>query len=207
MNRNDPYEFAYDLVYDVVYKIDGRDRLVYFNDAWNRFARLNQAGHLAEASILHSSLWDFVVDRETRLIYEMLFDKVREQAHGLTFSYRCDTPTQRRFMRMELLPQDGQSILLLSRVISAEERDYTPLLDPAMVRSKEYLTICSWCKRVELPAGGWVEVETAVEQLNLFGAPMLPQLSHGICADCVQGFRQGDRVSRVNGRARAGVGD
>jgi hypothetical protein len=198
MIHNDPFEVAYTLVYDIVYKIDDIDRLVFVNDAWMRFAHLNQAPHLASPEILHTSLWDFIVDRETRLIYSMLFAKVREQAQRLIFSYRCDTPTQRRSMRMELQPQESNHILLLSSVMHEEERTYMPLLDPAMVRATEFVTICSWCKRVELPSGLWVEVEAAVDELTLFDAPILPQLSHGICADCLHGFRNGNRVNHLD---------
>jgi hypothetical protein len=41
----------------------------------------------------------------------------------------------------------------------------------------------------------WVEVEVAVEQLRLFGEIILPQLSHGICADCLKDF-----MKQIDGR-------
>jgi hypothetical protein len=40
------------------------------------------------------------------------------------------------------------------------------------------------CKKVELSENTWVEVEAAVISLKLFERNKLPQISHGLCADC-----------------------
>jgi hypothetical protein len=41
----------------------------------------------------------------------------------------------------------------------------------------------------------WVEVEVALEQFRFFGEIILPQLSHGICADFLKDF-----MKQIDGR-------
>ena len=48
-----------------------------------------------------------------------------------------------------------------------------------------YLTICSWCKRVDVGDDKWAEVEDAVRDLELFNGTLLPTLTHGMCLDCL----------------------
>jgi hypothetical protein len=59
--------------------------------------------------------------------------------------------------------------------------------EAANLRAQELLTLCSWCKKVRLPEGNWVEVETAALRLEFFLGDA-PQLSHGICPPCKVGL-------------------
>ena len=181
---------------DIIYELDAADCLVEVNDAWDVFGAANYANDFLESLVLRRSIWDFIVDRETRLIYEMMFQKVREQGSVVTFPFRCDAPNRRRFMQMELSPLGNKHIRIVSRVLHEEERTYVALLDPTQVRSNDFITICSWCKKIELPSGAWAEVEEALVTLDLFADPLLPQLSHGICPACMHSF-SGWRLEKV----------
>lgn len=55
-------------------------------------------------------------------------------------------------------------------------------------RTDAMLIMCGWCKKVALPDDRWVEVEEAVKVLQLFDAPRLPRISHGICRECLDAF-------------------
>jgi hypothetical protein len=72
-----------------------------------------------------------------------------------------------------------------------ETREPVALLDSGLAeRSGDVLMVCSWCKAVE--AGHvWVEVEQAVERLDLFAPEALPPISHGICPDCSERMTRG----------------
>jgi hypothetical protein len=45
--------------------------------------------------------------------------------------------------------------------------------------------MCGWCKRVAI-GDAWMEVEDAVSELRLFERKVLPDISHGICPDCLE---------------------
>jgi len=40
------------------------------------------------------------------------------------------------------------------------------------------------CKRIALSGNEWVEVEVAVQELELFQKSVMPGFTHGVCQDC-----------------------
>jgi hypothetical protein len=167
-----------------VYRIDARDVITFVSPEWVEFARANHARHLTPQSTIGASLWHFIAGEETRDLYRLLLQKVRSAQKALTLPFRCDSPTCRRFMQLglALLPDDGIEISCV--VLRIEDRERVALLDPARRHSDQWLTICSWCKRVLVPACGWLEIEDAVARLDLFGSLELPNLTGGVCPDC-----------------------
>ena len=167
----------------IVYQIDSRDRLIAVDDAWRQFAEENQASDLAGDGILGRSLWDLITDNETRHLFSPILTKVREKGKSLTLHLRCDAPDTRRYLRLTLEPLPEQGVEFTSETIRTEKRTRVPLLDTNGVKTRDFLNICGWCKRVAVP-GGWTEVEFAVALFGLFDESPLPQLSHDICPDC-----------------------
>jgi hypothetical protein len=49
--------------------------------------------------------------------------------------------------------------------------------------------MCGWCKRVYADAK-WVEIEEAIERLDLFGISKPPDTTHGICPSCKESVSQ-----------------
>jgi hypothetical protein len=45
--------------------------------------------------------------------------------------------------------------------------------------------MCAWCKRVDTD-GCWLELDQAIARQRLFEAQLLPEISHGICEDCMK---------------------
>jgi len=165
------------------YTLDAEDRITGVSSEWVAFACENQAADLTLEHVVGQPLLEFISDEETRLIYQVLLSKVRTTGHSLRVKFRCDSPALRRFMELEIAPLDEGALCLGGRLLKAEPREAVPLLDTNQPRSDEILTICGWCKRVHLPEA-WVEVEEAVERMQLFEQPRLPRLSHGICPAC-----------------------
>ena len=44
--------------------------------------------------------------------------------------------------------------------------------------------MCSLCKRIKAYETRWLELEEAIETLNLFDTAELPELVYGICDGC-----------------------
>ncbi len=134
-------------------------------------------------------LHGFITDMETRHIYDLLLHRVRKTGDAVVVTFRCDAPALRRFMELRVAPWSDGGVELDCRLVRREPREAVALLDPTHDRSSEFLTICSWCKRVRVGAA-WVEVEEAVERLALFHADRLPQLTHGMCPGCMERVRR-----------------
>lgn len=171
----DPREF--------VHRIDHEGRIRYVNEAWLAFAAENGWTTFA-SQVIGSQLIQQIADPETRHVYQLLIDRAWDGGRQAYFRYRCDSPNCRRFMEMRINRSAPDQVEFRSRVLHMEMRDPVGLLDPGLVRrSTEVLKVCSWCKSVWANTS-WVEVEQAVDRLGLLSAPVLPQISHGICPTC-----------------------
>lgn len=179
------------------YRLDRDDRIAWMDDAWVAFAERNRAPELANPMIRGQPLWDFVAGIETRHLYELLFASVRRSGRVVELPFRCDSPDLRRFMKLAVEALPGGELELRATLLREEQRSPAFLLDVDQPRGPETLSICSFCKRIPVAGGAWVEVEEAVEVLNLFANAALPRLSHGVCPDCRK--RIGDLVGLDRG--------
>jgi hypothetical protein len=171
-----------------IHTVDQNDLILDVNDNWLRFAQENEAPHLTRQAVVGRSLWDFIAGPETPHIYQLLMRQVRQGQQRVVFTYRCDSPTLRRYMQMEIVPASRQALEFRNYLLREERRDRVRLLEPTTERNYELLHMCSWCNRVRCDET-WLSVEEAVNYLGLFGAPELPQITHGICPDCVLNFK------------------
>ena len=172
----DPREF--------VHRVDTDGRITFVNDAWLAFAAEND-WNTSASEVLNSALMKYISDPETRHIYDLLMERVREDGYQVRFNYRCDSPDCRRFMEMRIHHDRVlDQVEYCSRVLNLEERDPVALFDSGPAEySENVVTVCSWCKSVKVDHI-WVEIEQAVKRLGLFAAQVLPQISHGICPAC-----------------------
>lgn len=165
------------------YAIDDRDRLIRVDDGFYRFAAEN--GWDGAGDSLGRSLWDFVAGHEVKTLQRLLLRRVREGARDIELPFRCDGPEVRREMDIRIAADPTGRVVLFSAQIRAEEpwEEPQPLLDPAVPREDDFLSMCAWCDRF-LVEGKWVEVEEAAERLELFRRSRMPELDHGICPQC-----------------------
>lgn len=173
---------------EFIYRIDGHDHIVFANQHWFDFARENGAMTLEPDSVIGTSIWEFISNDESRHVFEILLKQVREAGRTVTVPFRCDSPECRRFMHLQISRKAKQEVEFRGRILREERREMVHLLDPTIKRSDELLVMCGWCKKVKLPDGSWEEVEAVVKAMNLFDAPRLPRISHGICQPCASAF-------------------
>lgn len=167
------------------YAIDRNDVVVSLSENWQAFADENLGGDACSPrNIIGSSLWRHIGEWETKQLYQIILEKVRERKRRATFPFRCDSPDKRRFLNLSVIPMEANSIHFESRIIKTESRIPVELLDSAIRRSDDFLRICSMCKRIAVSATEWVDVEVAVQKLGLFQKAVMPQFTHGVCQSC-----------------------
>ena len=167
------------------YKIDAADRLESVDPEWESFAAENEADRLTSDTVSGVSIWDYISGYEVKHLYEMMFDAVRRQQKEVHVPFRCDSPDCRRFMELTIEPQESGSLALTGSLLREEPRPRSDLLAATNRDPDRFLTICSWCKRVDVGNDVWVEVEDAVRELSLFNGALVPTLTHGMCLDCL----------------------
>lgn len=169
---------------DIRYRVNDRDEIVFVNEAWNGFAERNTGAHLVSDRVLGQSLWSFVTDRTTRLLYRDVLARVRS-GRSVQFTFRCDSPECRRRLEMTVSREPDGLIEFHIRTLAEEPRPPQALLDPDQTRTETMLRVCGWCKKVKAN-DRWLEVEEAVSALALFDQPRLPAVTHGICEACFE---------------------
>ena len=172
-----------------IWIIDDADKIVHVNDDWLAFAGENTAPQLTASLVLNQPIWRFIQGQETIYIYKQIFGRVRAGKSPVKFPFRCDSPDCRRFMEMKLSLLAGGAIQFIAQILRQEWRQPLDILDASRDISEEFLKICSWCKKVNIPGRGWGEIEAAIEALDLFGNHSMPRMTHTICDSCYDAIR------------------
>ena len=86
-------------------------------------------------------------------------------------------------MTLSIKPQNN-NLNFRSSLIREEQQPGVAIFSSTEHDREMFLSICSWCKRIQLSDDTWAEVEIAIRNLNLFQSDLLPGLTHGICPDC-----------------------
>lgn len=168
---------------DVVYHIDDKDEIVFVNFEYDEFALANDGVRAASAAVLGRPLWDFVVDATTQHIYRRAVHRVRD-GRSVEFTFRCDSPARRRLMQMRMNPEDDGTVRFIVRTVATEDRPPQRLFLPDAERTAQVLVICGWCKKIRV-GERWDEVDSALASLRTFEQAPVPELSHGICEECL----------------------
>ena len=168
-----------------IHRIDKNEIIVSVSDNWLSFAEENfGANSCNPENVVGSSLWDFIHDPETVHLYEIILKKVRGHQRAATFPFRCDSPEERRFLILSVVPMMDDAIEFISSVSRTEARESIELLKSDIERSDEFVRICSMCKKIAISDEEWIEIEIAMQELKLFEKDVLPNLTHGVCHSC-----------------------
>ncbi|MGE0310194.1 MAG: hypothetical protein AB7P21_01045 [Lautropia sp.] len=180
---------------ELSYRLDAGDRLQAVSGNWEASARQGGATTLAGDAVLGRSLWEFVRDATLRDIYGRLFVIVRSRGEPLSFDYRCDTPTERRLMRMTLTPLGNANIEIANAQVWADPRP--PVRQQNVFRGSATVRCCSLCNHFEIE-GQWVDVCDAVSAGMLGRVERSIRVAFAVCAPCRA------RVESMLGRLEAG---
>jgi hypothetical protein len=151
------------------------------------YSRKQQSGDPAPQTnndLFGNSVWGIIAGKELQLLYEMMFSSVRSSKKEIVVPYRCDFPIMQRFMELRIIAVRDDTLFVLNFLNAEEDTAYTALLDQVERDPNDSLSICSWCKKVELEHE-WVEIQVAIHDLGLFASSQLQELTHGVCPNCV----------------------
>ncbi len=154
------------------------------NEAWDRFARANDAPGLLLPGPVGKPIDSFIGGDSTSYLFGLLYAAVRRSGKAVRVPIRCDAPSLRRFLEVSIEPRRPSGFRIHSRLLRSEPREPVALLDSNQPRDERLVRMCSFCKCVETPAG-WLEVEAAMKALKLFERERLPAITHGVCAPCL----------------------
>jgi len=171
------------------YTIDLDGRILWTGEGWDEFARANSSDGLCESRVHGKSIYDYMQGTTVKEIYRRIFARVRVEQNGVVIPFRCDSPSERRFLELHVSPPESGAFRLSVFQARLEPREFCPLLDPESKKDKHrFVTVCSWCKKIQIDTNLWVEVEEATGRFQLFYSALIPQMTHTICSDCLSLF-------------------
>jgi hypothetical protein len=166
------------------YELDADDRLVAVGGEWDAFAQENGAPGAVRAQVTGRSFFAFVAGMETAHLLRRILQAVRAGTRTIEVPFRCDGPGVQRFMNFRGEPLRGGGVRVTTRLLRELPLDAAP---PAGAPDPDaMIAMCSWCNRIRVHEGAWLEVAEAAAHLGLFLAPAPPAITHGLCGACLE---------------------
>jgi hypothetical protein len=169
---------------DLCYTIDEYDRITSVTGPWDDFALHNSKGSHAErlnsALIIGKPFLEFIHDDATRMLMNSIVSSVRILGKNRQVDYRCDSSTEKRYMRMRVSIAGDRAVKLCHEMLRSE-----PLSPPFATRSvtaeQTHYHRCSQCNRIELDQV-WLEPDSEL----LRDMPQPCPVYHSICPLCAE---------------------
>jgi hypothetical protein len=181
----------------VVFWLDRERRITEVNDAWEAFASSNGAPDLLRHRVLGAQVRSYVSGDLTRRYIDSLVDATLERVGRVDLPYRCDSPGERRYMRMEVAHEGGGVVRVSHHLLRSEPRHRPVLFVRDLKRSGQSRLRCSMCNLVAC-GEQWREAEFAGFPLH-DGHLVVARVLYGICPRCagaLAALREGGPAAR-----------
>jgi len=169
---------------DIEYIIDEHDLMTWVNEAWDDFALCNDAPNLLSAQVLGRDWREFVQGDTNRMYMEAMLSAARILGKRIGQSYRCDSPSDKRYVKLTVEPQEKGHIKFRHHTTKVVPQKYIVnfVVPKTPVKGGKVAFRCSMCNRVKLQ-GQWMEVEDAVDS-KLIAAGSTVSVYYAICPSC-----------------------
>lgn len=183
-----------------VYWLDADDRIVDVSADWGNFAEANGASSLQLEKIRGLPLRNFIVGDTTRAWVFAMLSLARLRREPVENPYRCDSPDERRFMSMRVVPLDNNGVRVEHYLLRTEPAPARVPFHHVSPASSRYRVRCSICNKI-MVGGKWRDPFTIdLEQ----GGRQVASLAviYGVCPRC-----RASSPSRLATDAIAGSGN
>jgi hypothetical protein len=167
----------------LTYWLDKNDIIQKVGAGWDAFALANDGQKNIEEQVLGQRLWTFINGSATRLWVDAVLGHARITGKLVERRYRCDSPTDKRFMLMRVIPHND-GLLEVQCNLEQELPQQVRVEVEAKTRRIPSLKVrCSICNRIKINADTWQEADEAILKGELANtAPV--KVIYGVCSDC-----------------------
>ncbi len=168
----------------VALEVDAHNIIRRLSDSWIATASEGgAAASLAPERVLGQSINCFITSDTTRMYVEASLQLCRVRQEVLFRPYRCDSPTHKRFMELQLTPLPQRAVEM-KHFLLREEAFQQPLnleeISHLSQKPKGACLRCSFCNRLKpLELNRWMPPE---EINQSYVSPL--QVIHTVCPDC-----------------------
>ncbi|BBP44143.1 hypothetical protein [Thiosulfativibrio zosterae] len=163
--------------------LDANNMIIEVSDSWDASAKAGNAdSRLSASAVIGQSIDHFISGDSSVMYLDSALKLCRLKKQTLFKPYRCDSPTHKRFMEMELQPlANGQ--VKISHYLIREEAFGSPLYLKDVTRTssaKEVVVRCSMCNQLKKPGTDtWLPPEEFQASQD---APL--NVIHSVCPAC-----------------------
>lgn len=165
----------------VSYKIDGQNKIIEVYDSWEKAAEVGKAAKdLDPNQIIDKYILSYVSGDLTKVYYYIMYTECRRLQKKLSLTYRCDSPTHKRFMEMEMTPGDQNTITIENYLLKEE-----PFEHPINIKdetdnllSLTQILRCAICNSLKIE-GEWLLPESVIAEKE-----KEYRVIHTICPTC-----------------------
>lgn len=166
------------------YIIDNQYRIIKVHSNWDKFAKDNYGDiSIMERNIIGKSIMEYIKGDSVKMWYESIIELAKNLKINITRPYRCDSPSKKRFMEMEIIPLENGNILINHYLIREEEmrESENKPFSFNFTDERNIITRCSICNRF-LHKNRWIELEEAIKHFDF----RVIQITDIICNDCIR---------------------
>lgn len=163
--------------------LDAHNIIIEVSESWDESAKAGNAdSRLSKNSVLGLPIEYFISGDSSVMYVDAALKLCRLKKQTLFKSYRCDSPTHKRFMEMELQPLD-QGMVKISHYLIRKEAFESPLYlkDVTRTAPKNGLMVrCSMCNQLKKPG-----TETWLPPEEFHASEDAPlSVIHTVCPAC-----------------------
>ncbi len=168
----------------VIVQVDKDNIITRLSSGWDQAAADGQAADsLAQNKVIGLPLRHFITSDTTRMYVESCLKLCRLRQQVLYRPYRCDSPTHKRFLELQLTPLAEQAVEMKHFLLKEEpfERPVSieDITNAEITPAGTYVR-CSFCNRLKSMKN---EHWTLPEQVALQPSQAL-RVIHSVCPDC-----------------------
>ena len=171
----------------MIFALDRDFRIVYCNEAWDRFAEHNGGGELVRPALCGRSVLDVTPDL-LKPLYRSAYLAVLATGRPWQFHYECSSSAVYRLFRMTVRRLPAEDSLVVANSL-LEERPHGPEPSPMPADPALYggpggpVAMCSLCRRTRrLDSQGWDWVPAFIDRPPA-------ALAYSMCDDCLHKLR------------------
>jgi len=168
---------------NLVYEIDKYNVIRKIAGSWEAFCEENDTLDLGEEKVVGRCLWDFVIGKDVRWLYEKVLQQVRETGGVVKFPFRCDSPDTVRLMHMEIAPQGEQSVRFVTTPLEIRKRPRHIYYNYVAHGHRCHIFSCSICNRVKTDSA-WLQLDEALHARRLLDNDKPLSLYGALCPEC-----------------------
>lgn len=148
------------------YTIDSEGKIVSLSITWDLFALENGGKvNVLKDQILGRNIKEFISGDHVRMWYESLISLVKVSGKTIERYYRCDSDTQKRYMKMVIIPLQDGFIRIDHYLLKSEDLNINVELDFKGVYDLK-LTRCSICNKFYYK-DRWMEIDELAKYIDI----------------------------------------